>query len=119
MEQALAKVLYVCFLIATLHQVEIIVLIVWDGETSKFHQVAYCYEGRKRQGVGSDIWQPEHSQVTRTPGLRSARESLRSLALQPAKDSKEFLSSPYCASWGKGSITNGGLGRKINLDSAN
>lgn len=119
MEQALAKVLYVCFLIVTLHQVEIIVLIVWDGDTRKFHQVAYCYEGRKQQGVGSDIWQPEHSQVTRISSLRSARESLRSLALQPAKDSKEFLSSLYCASWGKGSITNGGLGRKINLDSAN
>ena len=119
MDQALAKVFYVYFLIVTLHKVEIIVLIVWDGETSKFHQVAYCYEGRKQQGLGSDIWQAEHSQVTRIPSLRSALESLLSLALQPAKDSKEVLSLLYCASWGKGSITNGVLGRKINLDSAN
>lgn len=41
-------------------------------------------------------------------------------AFQPAKDSKRSpFHSLYCASWGKGSYHNGGLGRKINLDSAN
>lgn len=111
MDQALAKVLYVYFLIVTLHKVEIIVLIVWDPSG------CHCYEGRKQQGLGSDIWQAEHSQVTRIPSLRSALNHCF-LAFQPAKDSKEVLLT-FTVHRGEKVITNGGLGRKINLDSAN